>query len=68
MEFDEQAALRRAYLTLLELPHAEIRARLQNVLATLRDEIAIGAKMESEWIQNCYERYVKNYPSEYARK
>lgn len=66
MKFDEQAALRRAYITLLELPHAALRARMQPVLATLRDEIAVGAGLHAETIQNMYEDFVRENPNEYA--
>lgn len=64
--FDEQAAIRRAYLTLLELPHRELRQRLQPVLATLRDEIAAGANKEPQEIQDSYERFVAHHPSEHV--
>lgn len=64
-KFDEQAAIRRAYIDLLELPHGALRVRLQSVLASLRDEIATGAKDTPENVQNSYERYVRDFPSEY---
>lgn len=65
-KFDEHAAVRRAYIDLLELPHGAIRARLQSVLATLRDEIAAGGTEDAESVQNSYERFVRDFPSEYA--
>ncbi len=66
--FDEQAALRRAYLTLIELPHGAVRARIQSALAVLRDEIAEGAGREPEDIQNSYERFAADNPSEFVRR
>ena len=65
-KFDEQAAIRRAYMTLLELPHGGLRARLQSVLATLRDEVAIGCSDDPQTVQDDYERWVAAHPSEYA--
>ena len=67
-QFDEQAAIRRAYIDLLELPlGCALRHRLQSVLATLRDEIAAGSGEDAEKIQNGYERFVRENPSEYVR-
>ena len=63
---DEQAAIRRAYITLLELPHGGLRTRLQAVLATLRDEIAVGAKKEPQSVQDSYEQWVREHPSKFA--
>ena len=54
----EQATLRRAYMELLRLPHGALRLRLQVVLATLCDEIAMAAGRTSEEIQNAYEAFV----------
>lgn len=64
--FDEMAAVRRAYITLLELPHGGLRARMQTVLATLRDEIAAAAGREPESVQDSYERWVSANPSNYV--
>lgn len=64
-KFDEQAAIRRAYMTLLELPHGALRARLQSVLATLRDEIAAGCGDCPQDVQDSYERWMREHPSEY---
>lgn len=66
IHFDEQAALRRAYITLLELPHGGVRERIQSVLGTLLDEIAAGAGREPEEVQNNYEAFVAECPSAYV--
>ncbi len=65
-KFDEQAAIRRAYMTLLELPHGALRARLQSVLATLLHEVAAGAGEDPQNCQDSYECWVREHPSEYT--
>lgn len=65
-KFDEQAAIRRAYIDLLELPPCALRVRLGLVLAILRDEIAAGSNDSAEKVQTSYEDYVRNFPSKYA--
>lgn len=44
-----------AYNSVLRLSHGAARARLQPVLARLRDEIALQRDMDSETVQNIFE-------------
>lgn len=56
----EIAILRGAYLELLGLPHAGLRARMQPVLAALCNEIAAMTNRTNEEVQNIYEEFQRN--------
>lgn len=51
----EEYFLTAAYLTLLQLPHGACRARIQAILAGLRDEIASVSGRTPEDVQNEFE-------------
>src|SRR5262245_25811431 len=56
---NEQQLLEAAYVMLLRLPHDSIRARLQHVLATLRDEISTITGRAEEDVQNMFEEHAR---------
>lgn len=57
MNKDEQAieVMKRAYLTLLKMPHGGVRARNQSTLCALRDAIAKETGEEPQKVQDYFE-------------